>query len=422
MFTLLIAFFAVVSLAYGVWAAPAKVESVDVKVVDVTGAADQTVLERMASSMKVVAQQIMLGKSVDYVTEGKATYQGLLQDISDRVFAGYSTERVALQTGDAVAATIYVAPWAAVVKDVRVNIYLSGMDASWQLLLEEDIGALRSEIKKTLKGVSVDSVDWAATIIKDRVRDVVAEKLPEFKAAVDVAGGETVSVDITLIPVGNNVQAVRFELKSDTMPSLVLLDARKRLEERVSQIRGLPVDFVAAHKVRIENILKEEVEKERIVKNYDLAVDVDIVPKVSSVVTITLDSGKYRVWIEGYVDIGRDDNNLSGRMHAGRLLSGKDEIFVEVSLFTENVSWKFDPGISHRWGNTKLSFLYRLPDDESIVRLEYDFARNWRLRAEKYGHIDRPEFALRYRIHEFLAVEIVLGAEKENYLRIVGNL
>ncbi len=405
-----------------VLAAPGKVEKITVKIVDVTGQADQTVLERMAVSMQAVAQQILLGKTLDTLEAGAQMYQTVLHDISERVFAGYSTENVFWHPGRETLVTIEVQPWAATVKDVKIELYFSGVDAQWQKLVEEQLPGIREKVRQILSGVSVDSVDWAATLVKDYVRDEVAKNLPSFKATVDVAGGETLIVDIVLIPIGSIIQGVKFELHSDTMPSMVLLDARKRLLDQATQIRGLPVDFVAINRQKIESSIKTEVEKERIVKNYKLLASVDVEPKVDSDVTIALDSDKYRLWIEGYVDIGRDNSALSGRLHAGKLIARKDEIFLEVSLFTDDVKWKFDPGISRRWGNTKLSFLYRVPDDEGILRLEYDFAKAWRLRVEKYGHIARPEFALRYRIHEFLAAEFVLGADRENYLRVVGNL
>lgn len=399
-----------------------KVETVSVIVVDISNNADQTVLNRMNSSMQVVAEQIIAGKTLSYVENNKLSYQNILLDISDRVFAGYSTNKVVIKESTETVIEIFVVPWQGVTKEVKVNLYLSGIDDFWSDLLREDIKELNQEIEKILTGVSVDAVDWVGSLVKERVRKEVADKLPFFKANVDVIADNVVVVDVILIPIGNSVKGVNYELKSDTMPSLVLLDARKSLGNSIGKIRGLPVDFLIKHKSEVEKILTEEAKKEKIVKDFALNVNVEIIPKVDSDVTIQMDSKRYRFWIEGYVDLGRDDNNISGRAHMGRFISSKEEIFLEVLLLTENMSWQFDPGISRRWGNLNTSLIYRVPEDQMILRFEYDFLKKWRFRVEKYNHMSRPEFALRYKIHQFLSAEIVFGADKENYFRIVGNL
>ena len=404
------------------YTAEQKVETVSVVVTDVSGNADKIVLDRMGSSMQVVAEQIIAGKTLAYISENKLSYQNVLLDISDRVFAGYSTEQVVIKEADSAVVEIFVKPWAGVTKEVKVNLYLSGIDDFWSELLRKDIDGLNQEIEKMLTGVSIDAVDWAGILVKERVRQIVVGKLPFFKTNVDVIAGDVVVVDIVLLPIGNSVKGVNYELKSDTMPSLVLLDARKNLGDSAGRIRGLPIDFLVKHKSEVEGKLAAEARKEKIVNDFALNVSVDIVPKVDSDVTIRMDSKRYRFWIEGYVDLGRDENNLSGRGHIGRFISSKDEVFLEVSLVTDNMSWQFDPGISRRWGDLNTSVLYRLPEDQMILRMEYDFSKNWRFRVEKYAHVNRLEFALRYRIHEFLAAEFVVGADKENYFRIVGNL
>ncbi len=405
-----------------VQAAPQQVAAVLVSVIDDSARADAKVLERMAASMQLVGEQILLGKSLAYLSDNKSAYEVVLGDISDRVFAGYSTKQVLLTVEDTAVVAIHIQPWGLVVQDVKVNVYLSGVDPVWSDLVKSQLPDLTGQIEQTLTGVSVDAVDWAGVLVKDLVRSEVEKNLVSFKATVDIIAGEHVQADVILIPVGDVVKGINYQLNSKTMPNIVLLDARKHLGERSEQLRGLPVAFVAKHSLSIERVLQDDVKKERIARDYKLEPLVTIAPKVDTDVVINLDSDRYRFWIEGYVDIGRDDRNLSGRAHIGRVLSKKDELFFEVSLDTSDMNWDGDLGLARQWGDTRLSVLYRVNDSEPIFRLEQDFAKRWRLRVEKFKDIDRPEFALRYRIHEFLAAEFVLGAERENYFRLVGNL
>ncbi|MBQ7417243.1 MAG: hypothetical protein IJV18_03970, partial [Acidaminococcaceae bacterium] len=68
-----------------------------------------------------------------------------------------------------------------------------------------------------------------------------------------------------------------------------------------------------------------------------------------------------------------------------------------------------------------LSYMYRVPSDSHVIRAEYDFTPKWRLRYEHFGDTGDNEYAVRYRIHEFLSGEYVYSTEK-SYFRIVGNL
>lgn len=55
-------------------------------------------------------------------------------------------------------------------------------------------------------------------------------------------------------------------------------------------------------------------------------------PGVNSGVRIRLESDEYKIWFEGYGDIGRNENNISGRAHFGKYISKRDEIFGEVGV------------------------------------------------------------------------------------------
>ena len=398
------------------------IDTVDVTVKDVTAQADSKVLERMSSSILAVAEQILSGKTPEYIKENEYVYKTVLLDIANRVFTGYDTEEVHIICTKNAQITLLVRPWQETVQKVKVNLFLSNIDDLWAPLVRSKLGGLETTVEKLLKGIPIDASDWAGVIAKKHIREQVEENLPSFKANVDIASGKEVVVDIVIIPVGRSVKSVKYDLLSDTMPSLILLDARKRLGNHAASLTGMPLDFLSKNKKQIEKLLVEETEKERIVKTYELTVDVDIAADADTEVTITLDSSKYRVWIEGYADIGRDDSDLSGKAHIGRFITKRNELFLETTLYTGDVKWKFDPGISHKFHDTTISFLYRMPDDQKIFRLEHKLFKNWYFRIDKFSDIGRPEYAIRYRIHEFLAAEVVFGSDKDNYFRVVGNL
>ena len=421
LFTILIALFCLFSVKGE--CAPARIGQITVNVRDSSGQTSLPVLNRMAKSIDIVSEQMLINKDVLSVSQNKNTYIEIFTDICNRVFTGYQTEKIFLTEGSTTNIDILVKPWGAVVENIHVETYFSGIDSFWQPYIIKNIGDVKGEVSAILNGVSVDAVDWASSVVAENIRLKLSENAPYLKAGIDIKyENNKTSAEIFFVPVDETVKGINFDLSSDTVPTLVLLDAKKSLLDFSGSLRGLPIKFVEKNKSDIEHLIAQKAQAERISSYYDLKAHVAITPGIDTPVSIKLDSPQYRIWIEGYADIDKEDENLAGKLHIGRLISDKDEIFLETTLYVNDVKWKFDPGISRNFGKTKVSALYRFPNDQAILRFEYDFLKNWRFRIEKYSSIKRPEIALRYRIHEFLSLEMVYGNDKDKYLRIIGNL
>ena len=156
-------------------------------------------------------------------------------------------------------------------------------------------------------------------------------------------------------------------------------------------------------------------------RRHHLTPQVLIHPGPETQLDISLESHEYKIWFEGYGDIGRKDHNLSGRAHFGKFISRRDEIFGEVGVDLKDVRWDFNAGYAFHYGKATMSYMFRVPADAHVIRAEYDITPKWRLRYEHFGDKKENEYAVRYRIHEFLSGEYVYSTNK-SYFRIVGNL
>lgn len=401
------------------WAAP--VERVEVRIAD-NGSTSGVLLSRMGKSMQVVAEQLFIDKDSVNIEAARGDYERLLAEVGDRVLTGYQMESVSVTPGAVTYIDMYVAPWSAAVENVYVDMEFSGVEPGTARLLEKRLPQLKSRIENILKGSSVDASDWAGGILRRMVRSEVETQLPEFKAAVDVVGEENRTVvQVVIYPVGQLVQSVDYSMASESIPNLLLLDLKQRYAQKADALRGLPVEFVKCHQEELEGVLLTDLKNEKSVKMHNLAPSVKLVPGSTLGVEIGMGSDKYKIWFEGYGDIGRDEDNISGRAHIGKFISKRDEIFGEVGLTMDEVDWDFSAGWARHWGKATLSYMRRGPDGQNVYRGEYDFTNKWRLRTEYFSGTDTTEIAVRYRIHEFLSAEYVYSNDKP-YFRIVGNL
>ena len=74
----------------------APIAQVQVQVVDTQGGTSQLLLEKMSSSMQVVAEQLFLEKDSEKIAACEADYKRLLQEVGERVFTGYELTDVSL--------------------------------------------------------------------------------------------------------------------------------------------------------------------------------------------------------------------------------------------------------------------------------------------------------------------------------------
>ncbi len=401
------------------WAGP--VERVQLRITD-NGATSDVLLERMSKSMQVVAEQLFIDKDSANIDAARSDYEHLLAEVGNRVLTGYQMESVSITPGISTDIVLYVSPWSETVQDVFVDLQFSGVEAETAELLKKRLPGLQSSIEQTLRGSSVDAADWAGGIVRRIVRGEVENELPEFKAAVDVIREDSRTVvQVVIYPVGQLVQNVDYSMTSRSIPNLLLLDIKQRYMEKAEALRGLPVAYIKRHQAELEQMLLTELNAEKSVQRHNLAPSVKLVPGTTLGVELAMESDKYKIWFEGYGDIGREHDNISGRAHIGKYVSKRDEIFGEVGLTLDDVEWDFSAGYALHHGKTTLSYMRRGPDGQNVYRAEHDFTSKWRLRAEYFSGTDTTEIGVRYRIHEFLSAEYVYSNDKP-YFRIVGNL
>lgn len=408
-----------------VWAAP--VTRIEVQITDNNNRTSPILLRKMEDSMRVVAEQLFNGKDETMIRGIAGEYERLLTEISERVITGYQTNGVRVTTvpgpsGSTAQICFSVAPWAQVVERTETDIQFSGISPLAVSLLQARLPELEQQLRATLSGVSLDAADWAGGVLRGQVQKLVETVLPDFKAAVDVTThGDTAVVQVIIYPVGELVQDVEYSMESKSIPNLLLMDLKYRYADKAKSLRGLPLSYLVSNRTLLEQRFTEELAGEAQVKRHDLRPKVEIVPGSDTRFTISLESDRYKIWFEGYGDIGRDDHNLSGRAHLGKFISRRDEIFGEAGVDLKDVDWDFSAGYAMHFGKATLSYMRRVPSDFNVYRGEYDFTPKWRFRYEHFGNTGTNEYAVRYRIHEFLSGEYVYSTDK-SYFRIIGNL
>lgn len=380
------------------------------------------IAKRMSASVSTIGESVLTGRKIAEVEARRNSYENLIREVFGRILVGYSVQQVIIAPGETTAISVTVTPWGEVVSDVALEVDFGPVSPAVAGMIGQDIGNIEEQINEVLIGLPIDAVDWAGSVSKSMVRELLAAQLPEFRANLEVLPGTRTVVKLSLIPQGMIVQDVRVVLKSQSIPNLLLLQARPKISEAANILTGLPVAFVERHKDYFTARVQDMVTRQAVVKRYGLTAVPVINAAASTEINVAVETTKYNIALEGYLDFGRDHDSSSAKLHLGRYTSSKDEAFLEAEFVPRSVSWRFMPGWGRRLSQvTTVGVKYELNHKQEILWLNQQLGDNWLLRLEQTPSENRSEFGVRYKIHEFLSAEYVF-TDKENWFRLVGNL
>lgn len=194
-----------------VQAAPV-IETVQVELAFSQGRPAAPLMARMQDSLAVISEHLLRDRSVELVSGQQADYQRVIRDVAERVLTGYDVDQVALSVGTASTVSVTVRPWGPTVASADVRLQLSGVSADMLPIVRQDLGPLEDEVQALLVGLSQDAVDWSGGAVKAEIRRRVEQRLPEFQAAVDVSSGDVPVVNIVLLPVGQTIQNIQYQI------------------------------------------------------------------------------------------------------------------------------------------------------------------------------------------------------------------
>lgn len=401
-------------------------DAVETITVSITAGGDSPlpplIARRMANSVATVGQQVLIGRKVDDVASGKNSYESIVKEVFDRILVGYSVDQVQITPGVDTHIAVNLAPWGEIVREVDMEIDSTGMSTDMAELVRQDLGDIREKVTNVLIGLPIDAVDWAGGVSKAVIRDLVADRLPEFRANIDVTSGSRTVVRLSLLPQGATVQDVHVSLRSHTIPNLFLAQARPSLDEFAGMLRGIPVAFVERHRDVFTAKLAAAAAASSLTRQYGITLTPAIQPAADTAILLDAETTKYKVTLEGYLDMGRATDNTTVRLHAGKFVDKRNELFLETDFLPSSVTWKFMPGWSHRIGaSTFIGFKYDITDKQNIAFINQSLSPNWSLRLERTPVTGLDEMGLRYKFHDFLSAEYVF-TNHDKWLRLVAEL
>ena len=383
------------------------------------------VKQRMEKSVQAIGEQLLSGMSLQQLSAEQNQYAEVIRQVFDKVLIGYTVDRVTIEPRESALVKVSLIPWQDRICQVEMHVKAEGMSPVLTDMLYRDVAGIDAIFSQSLQGLPIAAMDWTHGVLKEQVNDFLHQHAPEFKADFDVDVSENTQINLVLYPLLPVVRTADLSMHSDTVLNAGLLLRRRAMQSRVDELIGLPVSFVARHKPELESYLADVMNKDSLSRSWDMHTNVSIVPGEQMTVMSRSDSDSYRLRLEGWADMGNtwgneQDTSIMARLHFGRMLSARDEIFSRLDFYPQAVRGDWNLGYSHKFsGGTELATVYDLRHDNAGVELSQPLAKRWQLRYAYRSRDHESEYGVRYRLHDFLAVEYAM--DKHNgWLRFIG--
>ncbi len=405
-----------------------RVESVNAQVTAAVGL-PPLVQQRMETSVQVIAEQLLLGMPIDASSEEQQQKEEVIRQVFDKVLVGYTVRQVDVTLGSSAAVTVQLMPWSDQIQNIEVETSVEGMPPAVEAMVRQDLADVGTVFSDALYGLPVAAADWTNGVLKHHLNDYLAAHLPEFRGDFEVeTDGDRAKVSLTVYPRLPVVRTTDLSMRSDTIPNFALLNHRELMQQQADMLVGVPVAFVARHQHEFEQMFAKTIDGQQDFRALRMTTSVTITPQERMAVMSRSNSDRYRARLLGWVDMGRRESkydeemdSLRFRLHAGRMLTSRDEAFAQLDFMPQKVDWGWELGYGHCIGmGTIPQVRYDMRKNRFVLGALQTLAPRWQLRYE-YRFADQlGEAGLLYKVHDFLSLEYVLD-KTQGWLRLIGN-
>lgn len=306
-----------------------RVDSVEVQL-DVDGKIYEGLQERIEFSIGRVGEKILLSQPLSLLKQNENNLKMAMFNIFSKVLTGFKVDSIDLLLGTHTKILIRLLPQPPLISKIDVRLSVQGIAPQLGAFVEEIGDRTESELDKIFTGLPVASITWADSIFTMVINYTVEREFPGFKTMFSIKSGETVELNLQLIPNGRIVNDVSVHYNSDTIPIWAVRHKLVNEEQKFRILKGVPVEFLLHYQSDIERLLTKEFDNFDNLKYLGMNVDLRVKPSDITDIDLQIDSRTLRANLLAKIYLGDENYNyLEG--HLGYCFSDY-EIYTTVIL------------------------------------------------------------------------------------------
>lgn len=354
---------------------------------------------------------------------------GLNWELEDR---GYHLTTLELQPGDpiAIAATLDLAGGG--VEQVTLALAPGELPVFWEERYRAELATVEHAALTSLEPVLIGlpigprNRDWARQQVEEswQVPAMVAALWPDHTVTLEVRLGDTAEVLLSLTPAaGPVVRTVRVEARSESLLMATLDPIEELLGAQTPLLLDQPMAQVQAAAPEIEALLAEEIAASRIAAQFHIRRPEvrlsfpETKPEEARVITV-LESERYHLRVEAFVDLGNDEVPAELQAHAGWRI-GPVVPFLVLNVPTRDPEVRPDAGLGFADGPWFLGGAWDITEGAPKLFAAWTPIPQLRLSVEAYRQQDdgQTQLGVLYQPTQQLGIGVFTDADSRYWVR-----
>ncbi|MBI3998386.1 MAG: hypothetical protein HY355_05080 [Armatimonadetes bacterium] len=414
---------AVLAVAAPMARAADPIQRVEVRLTVDGGDPHPLVVRRLVESIGTAAERLLIGRDSEVVARQETALAGVLREVVDRVVRGYRVQALTFQTAATTAVIVQVEPRPPILPEVPVVTRLDAVHPDAHPLVRTVLDPALPELRRLTLRLPMEALEWAGPILERRITEVIENTAAGFTATGRVETAPVARLVVAVAPRDSRViRDVGVRFRSSSIPYALLNQHGPQVTSMAELLRGLPVVFATAHRMRLEEAIAAQLAAYAPAREYSVIARPVLQVAEVTYVTVLADSTVYRGRLEARLNVGTVAPVPDVRVQLGRAW-GSIEPFVELTLIPSNLAFRWATGVRVELGSdVTVGLKARLDGGDQETFITYRLSPDMQVRGAYFMRTEYIETTLTFRLNEFLSLEAVAASNGPIFLRLVSNL
>lgn len=331
-----------------------------------------TIEKRICESFEKVANKLLVGQEVLVIQKTRKEIGEVMKTVFNRVLRGFEVTDVGMVVGEQTAILIQLQPTSLLIEEVNFDLHLIGLSEQIVQVVDQELASITRVIENLFIGLPVDALGWADDLIEPMLIQVIRWQLPGFEPEIDLEMGTEIKVDLTLRPEGELVQDIQVDVRTHSLPQLLVSPLEEKIEDELVAFYGLPVKLLNKYQDRVLNIIEDQIKDSRW-SNYVYLTDQ---PKIhlgkTTDLTLNIDWLDYQFDFVGELNVAHDAPDPALHLALSRMVWPLTKLEVKSKITLNRLIGNWSIGLERQWNEQLTSKVaYQIQDANWLGGVEW---------------------------------------------------
>lgn len=331
-----------------------------------------TIEKRICESFEKVANKLLVGQEVMVIQKTRKEISEVMKTVFNRVLKGFEVTDVGMVVGEQTAILIQLQPTSLLIEEVDLELHLIGLSKQIVQVVDQELRSINRVMENVLIGLPVDALGWADDLIEPMLIQVIRWQLPGFDPEIDLEMGTKIKVDLTLRPEGELVQDIQVDVRTHSLPQMLVNPLEEKIEDKLGVFYGLPVKLLDKYQDRVITIIEDQIQESRWSNYVYLTDKPEIQLGKTTDLALNIDWFDYQIDFIGELNIAHDAPDPALHVALSRMVWPLTKLELKSKITLNRLIGNWSLGLEHQWNEQLTSKVaYQIQDANWLGEIDW---------------------------------------------------